>query len=88
MRKYAEKYVELQRQDFVRLGVYGEWDKPYLTMDYAYEALIAETFLKFLEKVYVYRGLKSVYCCIADETALAEAEVEYEDHRSRSIYVT
>ncbi len=86
-RRYAQKYVELQRQDFTRLGVFGEWDKPYLTMDYAYEALIAETFLKFLEKGYVYRGLKPVYWCISDKTALAEAEVEYEDHRSRSIYV-
>ncbi len=86
-RRYAEKYVELQREDFERLGVFGEWEKPYLTMDYAYETLIAETFLKFLEKGYVYRGLKPVYWCISDKTALAEAEVEYEDHRSRSIYV-
>ncbi len=86
-RRYAEKYVELQRQDFMRLGVFGEWEKPYLTMDYSYEALIAETFLKFLEKGYVYRGLKPVYWCISDKTALAEAEVEYEDRRSRSVYV-
>ncbi len=86
-RRYAEKYVNLQRQDFIRLGVFGEWQKPYLTMDFSYEALIAELFLKFLEKGYVYRGLKPVYWCIADKTALAEAEVEYEDHRSRSIYV-
>ncbi len=86
-RRYAEKYVELQRRDFMRLGVFGEWDKPYLTMDYSYEALIAETFLKFLEKGYVYRGLKPVYWCISDKTALAEAEVEYEDRRSRSVYV-
>ncbi len=86
-RRYAGKYVDLQRQDFIRLGVFGEWEKPYLTMDYEYEALIAEIFLKFLEKGYVYRGLKPVYWCISDKTALAEAEVEYEDHRSRSIYV-
>ncbi len=86
-RRYAEKYVELQRKDFQRLGVFGEWDTPYLTMDYEYEALIAETFLKFLEKGYVYRGLKSVYWCISDKTALAEAEVEYESHKSQSIYV-
>jgi isoleucyl-tRNA synthetase len=85
-RRYAEKYVNLQRQDFMRLGVFGEWARPYLTMDYSYEALIAEIFLKFLEKGYVYRGLKPVYWCIVDKTALAEAEVEYEDHRSRSIY--
>ena len=86
-RRYAEKYVEIQRDDFRRLGVFGEWDKPYLTMDPGYEALIAEAFVKFLEEGYVYRGLKPVYWCISDKTALAEAEVEYEDHRSRSIYV-
>ncbi len=86
-RKYAEKFVDLQRQDFMRLGVFGEWDKPYLTMDFTYEALIAEVFLKFLEEGYVYRGLKPVYWCLSCRTALAEAEVEYEDHRSRSIYV-
>jgi isoleucyl-tRNA synthetase len=86
-RRYAEKYVDLQRQDFARLGVFGEWDKPYLTMDYEYEARIAEAFLKFLREGYVYRGLKPVYWCISCRTALAEAEVEYEDHRSRSIYV-
>jgi len=86
-RRYAEKYVELQRRQFVRLGVFGEWDKPYLTMDRDYEALIAETFLEFLERGYVYRGRKSIYWCISDKTALAEAEVEYEEHRSRSIYV-
>ncbi len=86
-RRYAKKYVELQRQGFQRLGIFGEWEKPYLTMDHAYEALTAEAFLKFLEKGYVYRGRKSIYWCISDKTALAEAEVEYEDHRSRSIYV-
>jgi isoleucyl-tRNA synthetase len=86
-RRYAAKYVELQRRQFVRLGVFGEWDKPYLTMDRDYEALIAETFLEFLERGYVYRGRKSIYWCISDKTALAEAEVEYEEHRSRSIYV-
>jgi isoleucyl-tRNA synthetase len=86
-RDYAEKYVDLQRDDFRRLGVFGEWEKPYLTMDYEYEALTAEAFLKFLEQGYVYRGLKPVYWCIACKTALAEAEVEYEEHRSRSIYV-
>ena len=86
-RRYAEKYVEIQRQDFRRLGVFGEWDRPYLTMDFGFEALIAEVFLKYLEQGYIYRGLKPVYWCIKDKTALAEAEVEYEDHRSRSIYV-
>jgi isoleucyl-tRNA synthetase len=86
-RRYAEKYVDLQRQDFMRLGVLGEWESPYLTMNFDYEAQIAEAFLTFLRDGYVYRGLKPVYWCIADKTALAEAEVEYEDHRSRSIYV-
>jgi isoleucyl-tRNA synthetase len=86
-RKYAEKFVDLQSQDFQRLGVFGEWDKPYLTMDFGYEALIAESFLKFLAEGYIYRGRKPVHWCISCKTALAEAEVEYEDHRSRSIYV-
>jgi isoleucyl-tRNA synthetase len=86
-RRYAGDFVDLQRQDFKRLGVFGEWSKPYLTMDFSYEALIAELFLKFLDQGYVYRGLKPVYWCIHCKTALAEAEVEYEDHRSRSIYV-
>jgi len=86
-RRFAEKFVALQRTDFERLGVFGEWEHPYLTMDFRYEALIAETFLAFLEKGYVYRGLKPVHWCITDRTALAEAEVEYESHRSRSIYV-
>ena len=86
-RRFAEKWVKLQREDFKRLGVFGEWEHPYLTMDFEYEAVIAETFLTFLEKGYVYRGRKSIYWCISDKTALAEAEVEYEEHRSRSIYV-
>jgi isoleucyl-tRNA synthetase len=85
-RRYAEKFVELQRQDFRRLGILGEWDRPYLTMDFEYEAQIAEAFLKFLGEGYVYRGLKPVHWCISCKTALAEAEVEYEDHKSRSIY--
>ena len=86
-RRYAEKYLGLQREDFKRLGVFGEWDHPYLTMSPDYEAATAEALLKFLEQGYIYRGLKPVYWCIRDRTALAEAEVEYENHRSRSIYV-
>jgi len=86
-RRYAEKFVNIQRDDFRRLGVLGEWDEPYLTMDYEYEARVVEAFLKFLEQGYVYRGRKPVYWCIHCKTALAEAEVEYEEHRSRSIYV-
>jgi isoleucyl-tRNA synthetase len=86
-RRYAEKFVELQRQDFKRLGILGEWENPYLTMAFSYEAFIAEAFLKFLSDGYIYRGRKPVYWCMRDRTALAEAEVEYENHRSPSIYV-
>ncbi len=86
-RRFAEKFVSIQRQDFIRLGVLGEWDKPYLTMGFEYEADTAEAFLAFLRGGYVYRGRKAVYWCIADKTALAEAEVEYENDRSPSIYV-
>jgi isoleucyl-tRNA synthetase len=86
-REYAARYVEAHKRDFKRLGVLGQWEKPYLTMDPAHEACIAEAFLDFLRKGYVYRGLKPVYWCIYDCTALAEAEVEYEDHASPSIWV-
>ena len=86
-RKYAEKFVNLQREDFKRLGVLGRWDKPYRTMDASYQAVIAGAFVDFLEKGYVYKGLKPVNWCIFDRTALAEAEVEYADHSSPSIWV-
>ena len=86
-RKYAAKYVELHRRDFKRLGVLGEWDEPYLTMSASYEATIAAAFLEFLDKGYVYKGLKPVHWCIHCRTALAEAEVEYENHSSPSIWV-
>ena len=86
-REYAGRYVEAHKRDFKRLGVFGQWDKPYLTMDAEHEATIAAAFIEFLEKGYVYRGLKPVYWCIYDRTALAEAEVEYEDHTSPSIWV-
>ena len=79
--------VDQHRRDFKRLGVFGQWEKPYLTMSPEYEACIADAFLTFLEKGYVYRGLKPVYWCIYDRTALAEAEVEYEDHTSPSIWI-
>jgi isoleucyl-tRNA synthetase len=87
-RDYATKYVEQHKRDFKRLGVFGQWDHPYLTMSHQYEATIASAFLDFMEKGYVYRGRKPVYWCIYDNTALAEAEVEYEDHTSPSIWVT
>ena len=86
-RKYAEKYVNLQRNGFRRLGIFGEWQKPYLTMNYSYEAEIARAFGGFVGKGLVYKGLKPVHWCFSCKTALAEAEVEYEDHVSPSIYV-
>jgi len=86
-RKYAEKYIDLQRQDFKRLGVLGQWDDPYLTMSAHYQSVIAGAFVDFLEGGYVYKGLKPVHWCIRDRTALAEAEVEYKDHTSPSIWV-
>ncbi|MBI4481269.1 MAG: isoleucine--tRNA ligase [Acidobacteria bacterium] len=86
-RAYAQKYVDLQREEFKRLGVFGDWDRPYLTMSYQYEAAIARALGVFVEQGSVYRGLKPVHWCIHCRTALAEAEVEYEDHESPSIYV-
>ncbi|MBB5057517.1 isoleucyl-tRNA synthetase [Granulicella aggregans] len=86
-REYAQKYVDLQKSQFERLGIFGRWNDPYLTMSFAYEASILETFYEFFEKEFVYKGLKPVYWCIHDKTALAEAEVEYEQHTSPSIYV-
>jgi isoleucyl-tRNA synthetase len=86
-REYAQKYVDLQRSQFERIGVFGRWNQPYLTMSLAYEASIVETFYEFFEKGFVYKGLKPVYWCIHDKTALAEAEIEYEMHTSPSIYV-
>ena len=86
-RRYAEKYVDLQRTDFKRLGVLGQWEDPYLTMSAHYQSVIAGAFVDFLEKGYVYKGLKPVHWCIKDRTALAEAEVEYENDTSPSIWV-
>ena len=86
-RDYAERYVNIQRDEFKRLGVLGEWDHPYLTMTPAYEATIVREFAKFVERGGVYKGLKPVLWCTHDQTALAEAEVEYDDHTSPSIYV-
>jgi isoleucyl-tRNA synthetase len=86
-RTYAQKYVDLQTAQFERIGCFGRWDKPYKTMSRDYEARTLEAFYGFLEKGFVYRGLKPVYWCIHDRTALAEAEVEYDTHTSPSIYV-
>jgi isoleucyl-tRNA synthetase len=86
-REYAEKYLDLQRTQFKRLGILGRWDEPYSTMTPGYESKIIETFFVFLEKGFVYNGLKPVLWCMHDRTALAEAEVEYEMHTSPSVYV-
>jgi isoleucyl-tRNA synthetase len=86
-RAYAQKYVDLQTAQFERIGCFGRWDKPYKTMSHDYEARTLEAFYGFLEKGFVSRGLKPVYWCIHDRTTLAEAEVEYENHTSPSIYV-
>src|SRR6188508_1056548 len=86
-RQYADKFQNIQREEFQRLGVLGDWQNPYLTMVPAYEATIVREFGKFVERGGVYKGLKPVLWCTQDQTALAEAEVEYEDHVSPSIYV-
>jgi len=86
-RVYAQKFVDLQTSQFERIGIFGRWNKPYKTMDRAYEAHTLEAFYGFLEKGFVFRGLKPVYWCIHDRTALAEAEVEYAMHTSPSVYV-
>jgi isoleucyl-tRNA synthetase len=86
-RVYAEKYVGIQREQFKRLGVFGEWDNPYLTMAYPYEATTVAEFGKLYLNGSVYKGKKPVYWCATCKTALAEAEVEYADHSTPSIYV-
>jgi isoleucyl-tRNA synthetase len=86
-REYAQKYIDLQTSQFERIGCFGRWTNPYRTMSRDYEARTLEAFYGFLEKDFVYRGLKPVYWCIHDRTALAEAEVEYEQHTSPSVYV-
>lgn len=86
-RAYAEKFVGIQREQFKRLGVFGEWENPYITMDYDYEATTVEEFGKLFLNGDVYQGKKPVYWCATCKTALAEAEVEYADHTTPSIYV-
>ena len=86
-RKYADKYLNLQSQQFQRIGVLGRFERPYSTMTPAYESVVLETFFKFYEEGFVYKGLRPVYWCWYDRTALAEAEVEYENHTSPAVYV-
>ncbi len=86
-RAYAEKFIDIQREEFKRLGVLGEWEDPYLTMSYDYQATIVRELGRFFQSGAVYRGKKPVYWCASCVTALAEAEVEYMDVSSPSIYV-
>ncbi len=86
-REYAQHYVKVQREQFERLGLVGEWDKPYLTMDYAFEAGLVRIFGELAQRGYIYRGLRPTLWCPTCQTALADAEVEYEEKVSDSIYV-
>jgi isoleucyl-tRNA synthetase len=86
-KEYAEKYISIQREEFKRLGVLGDWENPYRTLDHRYEAQEIRELGKFVASGTLYRQKKPVYWCASCVTALAEAEVEYEDHTSPSIYV-
>ena len=86
-REYAARYVEIQREEFKRLGVFGDWKHPYVTMEPAYQATIVREFGRFVGRGTVYKGLKPVHWCMHCKTALAQAEVEYEDQRTPSVYV-
>ncbi len=85
--QYALKFVKVQKEEFKRLGIFADWENPYLTINPNYEAKTIKVFKELVKKGYIYRGVKPVYWCISCETALAEAEVEYMDHSSPSIYV-
>jgi len=86
-RKYAQEYLDIQRTQFKRIGVFGRFERPYATMTPQYESVVLSTFFSFYENGFVYKGLRAVYWCMHDETALAEAEVEYENHTSSTVYV-
>jgi isoleucyl-tRNA synthetase len=86
-RAYATRFIDVMSVEFQRLGVFGDWDHLYLTMDFKYQAAIVRALGRFVEQGLVYKGKKPVHWCIHCRTALAEAEVEYEDHTSPSIYV-
>ena len=86
-REYAEKYIDIQREEFKRLGVMGEWDNPYLTMKNEYVATIARECSKFALEGSLFRSKKPIYWCCSCKTALAEAEIEYDDETSPSIFV-
>jgi len=86
-REYASEYVERQKEQFKRLGVHGDWDNPYLTFSSEFEAKIVEVFGELVKDGYVYRGVKPVYWCPVDHTALADAEIEYENKKDTSIFL-
>jgi len=87
-RDYASKQVEAQKADFVRMGVFGDWDNPYLTMDFQFEANIVRALAKIVDRGHLHRGFKPVHWCLDCGSALAEAEVEYQDKRSSAVDVT
>jgi len=86
-RRFAQKFLDLQREQFKRIGVFGRFDRPYATMTPQYESVVLKTFFSFYENNFVYKGLRAVYWCMHDETALAEAEVEYENDTTPSVWV-
>ena len=86
-REYAQKYLDRQSEQFQRLGVFGQFENPYSTMSREYESVIARVFFNFWENGFVYKGLRPVHWCIFDRTALAEAEIEYDEHTSPSVWV-
>lgn len=86
-RNYAQSFVDSQREEFKRLGILGDWEHPYITMDKTYEATIARKMAELTERGQIYKGAKPIHWCTNCQTALAEAEVEHEDHQSPSIYV-
>ena len=86
-REFEAKFIDLQRQGFKRLGVQGDWDAPYLTMAPRYEGITIGVFLDLIEKGYVYKGQKTITWCSHCETALADAETEYKDVESSSVYL-
>ena len=84
---YAQKYVDIQAEGFKRMGVVGDWEHPYLTMNPSFESEEVKVFGEMYKKGYIYKGLKPVYWCAHDETALAEAEIEYKDDPCTTVYV-
>lgn len=86
-RDFAARFIDIQREEFKRLGIQGAWDKPYITMSKDYEATVIRAFRELLEKGHIHRDKKTIYWCVSCETALADAEVEYADKTSPSVYV-